>query len=63
MTAPQQPQPVVVSPLSLSRVLLIVGCILFVIAALCAGDVITGMAAWAFGFGGFAAWMLSGAVP
>lgn len=62
MTTPQ-PQPAVVSPLSLSRVLLVVGCILFVIAALCTGGVIAGMSAWAFVFGAFAAWMLSGAVP
>lgn len=64
MTAPAaQQQPVVVSAVSLSRVLLVIGCVLFVIAALCAGGVIAGMAAWAFGFGGFAAWTLSGAVP
>ena len=63
MTAPQQPQPVVVSPLSLSRVLLVIGCILFVLAALAAGGVITSITAWAFGFGAFAAWTLSGAVP
>lgn len=63
MTAPQQPQPAVVSPLSLSRILLVTGCILFVLAALCAGGVITSIAAWVFGFGAFAAWMLSGAVP
>ena len=64
MTAPQQqPQPVVVSPLSLSRILLVIGCILFTLAALSAGGVIASIAAWAFGFGAFAAWMLSGAVP
>lgn len=63
MTTPQQPQPVVVTPFSLSRILLVIGFFLFVIASLCAGDVITGLNAWAFGFGGFAAWMLSGAVP
>lgn len=60
MTAPQQPQPVVVSPLSLSRILLVTGCIPFVLAALCAGGVIASIAAWVFAF---AAWMLSGAVP
>lgn len=64
MTAPSaQQQPVVVSAVSLSRILLVIGCVLFVIAALCAGDVITGWSDLAFAFGGFAAWTLSGAVP
>lgn len=63
MTTPQpQPRPVY-GPVSLARVLLVIGCILFVIAALCAGGVITGWSEWAFAFGGFAAWVLSGAVP
>jgi hypothetical protein len=48
--------------LTLPKALLIIGCILFVIAALCAGAVITGWSAWAFGFGAFAAWALSAAL-
>lgn len=66
MTAPsqQQPRPVVVTPLSLSRILLTVGAILFVLAAFAAGgDTLGGITAWSWGFGAFAAWMLSGAVP
>jgi hypothetical protein len=64
MTSPEpQPRPVVYGPVSIARVLLVVGCVLFVIASLAAGNVITGMSDWAFAFGGFAAWMLSGAVP
>lgn len=65
MTAPSpQPQPVVVAPLSLSRILLTVGAVLFVLAAFAAGgDTLGGIAAWSWGFGGFAAWVLSGAVP
>lgn len=41
----------------------IVSCILFVIAALCAGSILAGQDAWAFGFGAFAAWVLSAAFP
>lgn len=66
MTAPsaQPPRPVVAAPLSLSRVLLVVGTVLFVLAAFAAGgDALGGITAWSWGFGGFAAWMLSGAVP
>lgn len=64
MTAPAaQQQPVVVSAVSLSRVLLVIGCVLFVIAALCAGGVIAGWSDLAFAFGGFAARKAEGAVP
>jgi len=64
VTAPAQPQQVVVSPYSLRRILLVVGTVLFVLAALAAGgDTLGGIAAWSWGFGGFAAWVLSGAVP
>lgn len=64
MTAPQQPQSVVVSTLSLSRVLLFIGTVLFALAAFAAGgDALGGITAWSWGFGGFAAWVLSGAVP
>jgi hypothetical protein len=63
MTTPEpQPRPVY-GPVSVSRLLLVVGCILFVIASLAAGGVITGLSDWAFGFGAFSAWVLSGAVP
>lgn len=60
--APQQQRPVY-GPVSIARILLVIGAVLFVIASLAAGGVITGLNAWAFGFGGFAAWALSGAVP
>jgi hypothetical protein len=66
VTAPsaQPPRPAAPAPLSLSRVLLVVGTVLFVLAAFAAGgDTLGGIAAWSWGFGGFAAWMLSGAVP
>jgi hypothetical protein len=46
---------------TLSRILLFVGTILFVVASLMAGGVIHGIA-WAWAFGAFAAWMLAGAV-
>jgi hypothetical protein len=46
-----------------SRVLLVVGCILFVLAAFAVGGhPLAGVPAWSWGFGAFAAWMLSGAV-
>jgi hypothetical protein len=58
-----QPQPVVVSGISLSRVLLFIGCVLFVLAALAAGgDSLGDIPAWTWGFSAFAAWILSGAV-
>jgi hypothetical protein len=66
VTAPsqQQPRPVAAAPLSLSRILLTVGTVLFVLASFAAGgDTLGGISAWAWGFGAFAAWMLSGAVP
>ncbi len=64
MTAPAQPQPVVVSPYSLRRILLVIGTVLFVLAAFAAGgDTIGDITAWVWGFAGFAAWVLSGAVP
>lgn len=47
--------------ITLAKILLFVGCILFVIASLMAGGVISG-AMWAWAFGGFAAWILAGAV-
>jgi hypothetical protein len=62
MTAPAQP--VVVTPYSLRRILLVIGTILFVLAAFAAGgDTLGGITAWVWGFAGFAAWVLSGAVP
>ena len=64
MTAPAQPQPVAVVPYSLRRILLIVGTVLFVLAAFAAGgDTLGGITAWVWGFAGVAAWVLSGAVP
>lgn len=41
--------------LTVGKLLLLVACILFVVAALAAGNVITGIEPWAFGFGGLAA--------
>lgn len=64
MTTPE-PQPVVVAGAwTLRRILLVAGCALFVIAAFAVGgDQLGGIPAWCWGFGGFAAWALSGAVP
>lgn len=45
----------------LRRLLLVVACILFVVAALCFGGLIVGPTAWAFMAGAFAAWALSAA--
>ncbi len=60
---PPQPRPVY-GPWYLSRVLLVIGTVLFVLAAFAAGGHELGdIAAWPWAFGGFAAWMLSGAVP
>lgn len=47
--------------LTASKLLLLAACILFVVAALSAGGVVA-EPAWAFGFGGLAAWALAGAV-
>jgi hypothetical protein len=65
MTAPAQPQqPVAVTPYSLRRILLVAGTVLFALAAFAAGgDTLGGIPAWTWGFGAFAAWTLSGAVP
>ncbi len=61
--APQQ-RPVAVVPVSLARVLLVISTVLFALAALAAGgDGLGEIPAWSWGFGGFAAWVLSGAVP
>lgn len=59
MTAPQSPPRL---PWSLERILLLAACVLFVIASLAAGGWITNATAWSYAFGGFAAWVLSGAV-
>jgi hypothetical protein len=49
---------------TLRRILLAVSAALFVIAAFAAGgDEIGDITAWTWGFAGFAAWVLSGAVP
>jgi hypothetical protein len=64
VTAPAQPQPVVVTPYSLRRILLVVGAVLFAIAAFAAGGALLGdIPAWSWGFGALGAWTLSGAVP
>jgi hypothetical protein len=48
--------------LTVSKLLLLVACILFAVAALAAWGVVTGVAMWAPGFGGLAAWALALAV-
>jgi hypothetical protein len=49
---------------SLARILLVVGAILFTLAAFAAGGhPLAGVTEWPWGFGAFAAWVLSGAVP
>ena len=58
-----EPAPTAAVPVSLSRVLMFIACLLFVLAALAAGNIITSVAPWAFGFGGFAAVALAWAVP
>lgn len=64
MTTPA-PQPAVTPGVwTLRRILLAVSAALFVIAAFAAGgDEIGDITAWTWGFAGFAAWVLSGAVP
>jgi hypothetical protein len=64
MTTPAPQQTVVVSPVSLRLILLVVSAVLFVLAAFAAGgDALGNIPAWSWGFGAFAAWVLSGAVP
>jgi hypothetical protein len=47
----------------INRLLLVIGGVLFFLAAITfAGSSIFGAPAWAWGFGGFAAWCLAGAV-
>ena len=49
---------------SLSRCLLLIGAILFTLAAFAAGGhPLAGITDWPWAFGAFAAWTLSGAVP
>jgi hypothetical protein len=61
---PPQPYPYQRGYWSLSRILLVAGTVLFVLAAFAAGGhMIAGITEWPWAFGGFAAWMLSGAVP
>jgi hypothetical protein len=49
---------------SLARILLVIGAILFTLAAFAAGGhPLAGVTEWPWGFGAFAAWVLSGAVP
>lgn len=63
-TPPPQPRPVVAGPLYLSRILLVIGAVLFTLAAFAAGGhPLAGVPDWPWGFGAFAAWVLSGAVP
>jgi hypothetical protein len=60
MTEPARPAAVAVS---LPRVLMFIACLLFALAALAAGNIVTSIAPWAFGFGGFAAVALAQSVP
>lgn len=62
---PPQPQPrPAYGPWYLSRILLVVGTILFILAAFAAGGhPLAGITDLPWAFGAFAAWVLSGAVP
>jgi hypothetical protein len=62
---PPQPQPrPVYGYWHLSRILLVIGAVLFTLAAFAAGGhPLAGVPDWPWGFGAFAAWVLSGAVP
>jgi hypothetical protein len=63
MTPPAPPQRPVMK-VSLSLILLVIGAGLFVLAAFASGgDTVGTVPAWSWAFGGFAAWILSGAVP
>jgi hypothetical protein len=60
---PQQQRPVY-GPWYPSRFLLVIGTVLFVLAAFAAGGhPLAGVTDLPWAFGGFAAWVLSGAVP
>jgi hypothetical protein len=60
MTTPNNRQ---ATRVTVSRILLVVGAVCFFLAAITtAGADIFSATAWAWGFGGFSAWMLSGAV-
>lgn len=60
---PQQPRPVY-GPWYLSRILLVAGAVLFVLAAFAAGGhPLASIGMWPWAFGAFAAWVLSWAVP
>lgn len=67
MTAPNPqpaPRPAAYGPWYLSRILLVTGTVLFVLAAFAAGGhPLAGVTDLPWAFGGFAAWVLSGAVP
>jgi hypothetical protein len=64
MTAPVPgPYPYQRGYWNFSRVLLVIGAILFVLAAFAAGGhPLAGVGEWPWGFGAFAAWMLSRAL-
>lgn len=59
MTTPQRQT----RSVTVSRILLVVAAVLFFLAAItvCGADIIK-TPEWAWGFGGFAAWVLAGAV-
>lgn len=60
---PPQPRPAS-GPWYLSRILLVVGTVLFVLAAFAAGGhPLGGITDLPWAFGAFASWVLSGAVP
>jgi hypothetical protein len=64
MANPQPVRTVVVGTWTLARVLLVISAVLFVLAAFAiGGDSLGDIPAWSWGFGAFAAWVLSGAVP
>lgn len=63
MNTPPAVQPRPATVVSLSRILLVAGAALFIVAAFAAGgDDLGRVPAWSWAFGGFAAWMLAGAL-
>jgi hypothetical protein len=64
VTTPAPPPAPADRPFRFSRILLVAAAVMFALAALAAGGhAILLIPAWSWGFGAFAAWALSGAVP
>jgi hypothetical protein len=62
MTQPQTRTFYTSGTITLSRVLMFIACVLFVVAALAAGDVLKSVSWAPWALGGFASWALAGAV-